>query len=394
MKLHYIFLLVSALFLASCNDDDNISVGFEEPATYSFNRNGESTVSFGGQSDRIAMAEELISEFKNFDGATEQKLLNMFTNTDNPFSNADLNASSKNIKSKTAASKDYFASNTAEAATIKQDFENWISAQVNEVFPAQNTEASQGVAGQIADGTSTRYVSAKGLEYNQAFAKSLIGALMTDQALNNYLSPIVLDESTNVADNDAGTVAEGKNYTTMEHKWDEAYGYIYGASQDKANPNATIGSDDSFLNKYIGKVNGDEDFAGIADNIFNAFKKGRAAIVAKQYDVRDQQAAIIRENVSKAIGVRAVHYLQAGKTASEMGGKFHDLSEGFGFVYSLQFTRVPNTNQPYFTNVEVDQMLSELMANGGFWTVSDETIDSISEEIANKFGFSVSEAAN
>ena len=61
MKLHYIFLLVSALFLASCNDDDNISVGFEEPATYSFNRNGESTVSFGGQSDRIAMAEELIS---------------------------------------------------------------------------------------------------------------------------------------------------------------------------------------------------------------------------------------------------------------------------------------------------------------------------------------------
>ena len=52
---------------------------------------------------------------------------------------------------------------------------------------------------------------------------------MADQMLNNYLGSAVLDAGTNTADNDAGTLADGKNYTTMEHKWDEGFGYLYGA---------------------------------------------------------------------------------------------------------------------------------------------------------------------
>ena len=39
---------------------------------------------------------------------------------------------------------------------------------------------------------------------------------------------------------------------------------------------------DSFLSKYLDKVEGDSDFAGIADDIYDAFKLGRAAIVAKK----------------------------------------------------------------------------------------------------------------
>ena len=35
----------------------------------------------------------------------------------------------------------------------------------------------------------------------------------------------------------------------------------------------------------------------IAQEIFDAFKLGRAAIVAKDYEVRDQQADIIKEKV-------------------------------------------------------------------------------------------------
>jgi len=399
-------LLISLFLLGfiAC-EEEPVGPTIEEPATYVFERDGSSTVSFSGQTTRIQMATELINAMKDFNNATAVSMLEMYRNETesggdaNPFANTDLNASTKSIKSKVAASADFFSANTATAAVIKTDFENWINSQTSEVFPAENTLATAGQAGQIADGSDARFVSAEGLEYNQAVNKSLIGALMVDQMLNNYLSPAVLDAGDNIANNDNGVVEEGKSYTTMEHKWDEAYGYLYGTAADLADPNASIGADDDFLNKYVGRVEGDADFAGIAADIYNAFKKGRAAIVAKEYEIRDEQAAIIREKVSAIIGVRAVYYLQQGKAAIEQtnfGTAFHDLSEGYGFIYSLQFTREPNSNNPYLTKSEVDGILEDLFADGanGFWDVKPETLDQLSETIADKFDFTVAEAAN
>ncbi len=400
-----IICLAGTLTFCSCSsDDDSTPIDqIETPATYVFERNGESSVSFGGQTTRIAMAEEIISALKD-DAKTEANLDAMFAHVEgaDDFSDADLNASDKSIRSKTAASRDFFSTNTVDATAIKETFDSWIKSQVEDVFPNWTTTASAGIAGVLQEGGggSNRYVNAKGLELNQAFAKSLIGALMTDQALNNYLGTAILDEASNREDNNNELVAEGKNYTTMEHKWDEAYGYLYGASLDKANPNTTIGDDDSFLNKYIGRVEGDTDFRGIAKEIFEAFKLGRAAIVAKRYDVRDAQAAIIREKISEIIAIRAVFYLQQGKSALETSSidyaaAFHDLSEGYGFIYSLQFTRNPGTNAPYFTKSEVDGFISQLMAGAnGFWDLSPATLQSISEAIANKFSFTVVQAGS
>lgn len=384
--------------LFSCSDDQTDTASILAPETYTFNRNGENTVSFPGQTTRVLMATELSNALLDF-SSSEQHLLNMFSNQNSPFSNTDLNVTSKTIKSKTAASTDFFASNAAASALIRSDFERWISSQVDAVFPAQQQLASVGIAGQIADGTNTRYVNSKGLEYNQVFSKSLIGALMVDQILNNYLSPAVLDAATNRADNTAEVLEEGSTYTTMEHKWDEAYGYVYGTAADTANPNATIGSDDSFLNKYVGRVEGDSDFTGIAAEIFDAFKLGRAAIVGGDYELRDEQTEIIRKKISEIIGIRAVYYLQQGKSSLEgdspaYGTAFHDLSEGFGFVYSLQFTRKPGTNAPYYTRSEVQGFINQLMEGNGFWDISPQTLDTLSNQIASRFEFSVEQAAD
>jgi hypothetical protein len=125
----------------------------------------------------------------DFDNTTEDLLLQMYRNQTagggdaDPYASAELNDAAKNIKSKVAASEDYFSSNTTVSAEIKNQFEEWMSAQVNELFPNENTVADPGVAGQIAYGSFTRYVNAQGLEYNQ-----LIGALTADQMPNNYLS--------------------------------------------------------------------------------------------------------------------------------------------------------------------------------------------------------------
>ena len=402
-----LLMLFLAIFFVACDKDDDTGGGetmIDEPATYVFERDGSSTVSFSGQTTRILMAEELIEAMKDF-AMTEERMLEMYANQTasgddaNPFSSSDLNESTKSIRSKVAASADFFSANTVDAAAIKEDFTNWISAQVDEVFINEDQLATAGQAGQLADGTSVRYVNAKGLEYDQAVGKGLIGALMVDQALNNYLGVAVLDAGENRAENDAGTVAEGKNYTTMEHKWDEAYGYVYGTSANAADPIATIGADDSFLNKYIGRVESDTDFNGIAADIWNAFKLGRAAIVAGDYTIRDEQADIIRGKISTVIAVRAVYYLQSGKNAlanGDWGAGFHDLSEGFGFLYSLQFTRRPGTNSSYFTKAEVDEFISDMMNEGpnGLWDVSAQTLDNISNEIAAKFDWTVEQAAN
>jgi hypothetical protein len=396
-----IALAITTIAFTSCEDDDSPVIEQEievvAPATYSFERNGESTVSFSGQTTRIAMAQEIVSEMSDFDNASIASLTDMFANENNPFEDAELNASDKSVKSKVAASTDYFSTNAAASAEIKAYIESHFTTQINEVFPAQNTQASIGVAGQIADGESTRYVAANGFEYNQVVAKSLIGSLMIDQMLNNYLGTNVLDAGTNVADNDTDVLVEGAVYTDMEHKWDEAFGYLFGNSADPANANATIGTDDFFLNRYLGRVEGDEDFAGIAQDVFDAFKLGRAAIVAKDYELRDEQAEILRTKISEVVGIRAVYYLQQGKNAIEAGNfgtAFHDLSEGFGFVYSLQFTRNPDTDASYLSREEVQGIVSQLTAGNGLWEVTPATLDLISTTITDRFDFTLEQAGS
>ena len=390
-------LLLGAVMTSCSDDDDNMGGGPEvtPPATYKFERNGSSSVSYSGQTTRIKMGEELISAMKD-PSRTEAQLDGMFAHEEGneDFSEASLNASDKNIRSKSAASQDYFSSNTTEANAIKADFDAWIQDQVNEVYPNWEEDAAAGQPGNIqeAGGGSTRYVNGKGLELNQAVNKSMIGALMTDQMLNNYLGRAILDQGNNRQENDDEVLAEGKNYTTMEHKWDEAFGYLYGTD----NAEAPVLNADSFLNKYLARVEGDPDFAGIAQTVYDAFKLGRAAIVAKNYTVRDEQAAIIKDNISKVIAIRAVYYLQQAKAnlGSDNGSAFHDLSEGYGFVYSLRFTRDTTTDQPHLSTSQINDFLETLMAGNGFWDITGETLDQISEEIAEPFDFSVEEAAN
>ena len=396
MKKVFLTIAVAASIISCNNNDSDNGIETVAPATYNFERNGESTVSYSGQTTRIRMADEFALALLST-SETIASLKGKFAHAegDNDFTETELNTSSKNIRSKTAASTDFYASNTTGALAIKAEFDSWIEAQVNEVFPNWNADASAGVAGQIqeAGGGSIRYVNAKGLEYNQLITKSLIGGLMTDQILNNYLSVAVLDEATNVEDNDANVLLSGKNYTNMEHKWDEAFGYLYGNETNASSPEL---NQDGYLNKYLSRVEGDTDFTGIAQAIYNAFKLGRAAIVSGDYETRNEQAEILREKISEVIAIRAVYYLQQGKTKLETdkASAFHDLSEGLGFVYSLQFTRKPNSSVSYFTKEEVDNFMSTLLSGNGFWDVSITTLDEISATIAAKFNFTVAQAGS
>ena len=208
-----------------------------------------------------------------------------------------------------------------------------------------------------------------------------------DQIVNNYLSKNKLDEGSNKTNNSNKIVETGKTYTTMEHNWDEAYGYIYGVDGTK------------FWSSYISQVNADADFNTLTADINLAFRKGRAAIVANDYATRDAQIAIIKAKLALVSAVRAVFYLQEGKgkLVTDKGAKaFHALSEAYGFIISLRYTNNPATNAPYFTKSEVDAMLANMVSGtNGLWDIDTlgAKLDAVSTQIAVKFGFTVAQAA-
>ena len=364
-------IALSGLFFVACTNDDgnNNSNNMDAPETYKFERNGLTTVSFSGQTCRLTMAGEIYDAFKDT-SKTVEDINNMFANGTG-FSEE---LCSKNIRSKTASS-------ATASSTVKPMFDAFIEETVNEVFPKWNSPASAGKSGYITESNGKkRYVNSKGLELDQAFVKGLIGGLCLDQITNNYLTVGKLDVGNNISDNDNEVLNGDNNYTTMEHYWDEGFGYLYGLEADQENPTYSENGD-ILLNKYAGKVNGSD--AGQVDmsSVNDAFIAGRTAIVNNDYTKRDLEAAKIKLHLDKIIAIRAAYYLEAAAEIIANGDArpdaFHDLSEGYGFVLSLQFT-------DFFYNAEVEVLLDQLLEGDGFWKVESSTLNTIAQQIRTK----------
>ncbi|SOS47031.1 DUF4856 domain-containing protein [Tenacibaculum dicentrarchi] len=393
---------VSALLMTSCSDEKDPIKEVKAPSTYTFSRDAKSTVSYSGQQTRLDMHTQLKSALGK--ASTEvvdaDKLNAMFNHKEKAtdfadglvFKASDLNASSKNISGATAYSKTY-----------KEDvkvFLNSIFTETAKNSGKKEVLASKGVAGIMnrkADGSKKILVDANGFEYVQVFSKSLMGAMELDQIVNKYLSSDKLN-----VENEKNK--EGKNYTEMEHHWDEAFGYSALSNNalaiaDKAALKAgDYAANYRFWGGYIYSADASDAGKGVKDRLMNAFLKGRQAIVDKNYPARDEQATIIKKELSLVCAIRAAHYLDAGianvnstDDPQAQAGAFHELSEGLGFVYSLQFTN-NGSDKPYFSKTEVDEMITKLKAKGGLYQDNiGAVLKELSEKVAKRFGFTIAE---
>lgn len=354
------------------------------PATYAFTRNGESTVTFGGQSTRLAQSNELYAALNAQTGVDVDALNLMFAGGSDGksagFADETLNGTTKLLRSKTSASA--MRGSSAVKASL---FDAWIQEYVNDVMPNYGVDAAPGQAGAFG----SYAFNAKGHEIDQLFFKGLIGAFTLDQIVNNYIDSAYLESYKE--DNTNDVISGSSNpYTTMEHKWDEGFGYLYGhAGEDIATAGSTPSGGGNLLMKYFKKVNSsDTKDPQIANDVYNAFITGRAAIVAKNYTVMDAQSAIIKQKLSSVIGHFAIHYLSGAitnigtSTGADRLPAFHGLSEGYGFILSLQFTN-DGTDSPYFTKDEVDTYLTQI---DDFYTVDTATLQAIHDEIKTRFG--------
>jgi hypothetical protein len=309
--------LLSAFCFTACNQNDEPTL--DVPATYEFTRDGNSTVDYSGQTERLNMLSLLSTYMKtsNTVGATAldaQKLKDMFANENNPFDGATF---TKDLKSKCFQN---------DVATYEAYMERLAASST------ATGAASEGVAGVLVDGspdpTVGYRVDENGVEMIQVIEKGLIGAVFFYQAMEIYLSA---DRMGFVGNSD---LVEGENYTAMEHYFDEAFGY-FGVPVDF--PNQSSIGNVTWWGAYCNRRNNDL-YPGLNDEIATAFRTARAAIVAKDYEARDEAIGIVQEKWAVVCATTAVDYmLQALDPNIEVYMKHHALSEGIGFMNSLKY---------------------------------------------------------
>ena len=377
-NINTILLLFAFIFVSCDTDNQEDELIVVAPANYEFVRDGASTVSFSGQTARLNMADEIYNAL-NTNTFTKAQLLEMFNNGTG-FSTDALNNAGKVVGSKTAS-----GCNHGALAVTKARYTDMLEDFADNVIPAWTATASDGSAGLLTDSKRTINVNAKGWEVDQTFIKGIIGGMCVDQIVNNYLDPCQLDSGTRRDDNTNGILSSGKNYTDMEHKWDEGFGYLYGQEEDatRADLGTSPLGNGTTLMKYFKKIN-DSNMPGIGEIVFDAFKLGRAAIVAGDYELRDAQAKIIMIHLSKVVGYKAVDYLEGYMDKMAAGNNadaIHALSEGYGFILSLMFTN-DGTGNPYFSESEVNSMLLKM---DNMWTVSNSDLTEMVSSIKSRF---------
>lgn len=336
MKFSSNTLLVASAALAigfsSCQPDETIS--YTVPETYNFEN-----VSYSGQTDRLNMMEEITSYIKsahvaNATALDATKLKDMYgDNTGNHFSTADLNSSTKQLKSKTVA-------------TEQSNFEAYMDA-VAVASQSTGMTASNGQAGIAANNAGTKFylLNENGIELAQVIEKGLMGACFYYQGTAVYLGAGKMEV-------DNSTVTDGKG-TAMEHHWDEAFGY-FGINKDFP----TNTTDIRFWGKYVNKH---EAVYPLNKKVMDAFLKGRAAISGKDLDTRDAQITELRKNWELVVAATSIYYLNNVKDdlATDPVAAYHGLSEVYGFISSLKH----GTGTSGITASQVNTILTDLFGS-------------------------------
>ncbi len=319
------------------------------PTTYVFtDANGNNTVSFGGQTDRLNQLEEMTTYMKSgiVNVLSSTVLNDMFANTDENGGGNFSFSSSKQLKNK---------SFPTDVPLFEGYLDSLADASVDFAIAA-----TDGQAGTVTNGAKTYLVSANGIEYTQLIEKGLMGATFLYQANQVYFG----EERMSAQNETASDPNAGKFYTDLEHHWDEAFGY-FGAPIDYL----TSTEDFRFWARYTDLRDAQLGSKAI---IMNALLKGRAAIQQKAaISVRNEQIEIARKEWERVSAAQAVFYLEEARDnfGTDNAVYLHVLSEAYAFILSLKYvpleTRVINFG-------EIDMLLTDMIGDN-FWQVT--TVD-------------------
>jgi hypothetical protein len=374
LRPHLLLLFAALAFsLSACDstDTDTESDLINAPDTYTFERDGASSVSYTGQTERLDMLAAMKDYLKRGDNGeviTEQALLDMFENAGGDGGGQFDFTSGKQLKDK------------AFAPDLDDRLFEDLFAAAAEASVAGNagTDAEDGTAGLIVRENSgnTILLDARGREFTQLVEKGLMGSVFYNQIYNVYLTDDRIGEG---VENDE--LAEGANYTPMEHHWDEAFGY-WGAPVDFAsNWPEEREDEDRFWAHYS---NGSDDELGTNGAIMDAYIVGRTAIVNDDDAVKNAQRDALYEQHELVAAATAVHYindtlghLDEGNT----GEAFHTLSEAWAFVNALRYSP-----RRAISLEQIDQIMDDdFGADGNFWNVTPAGLNAAKATLVGEY---------
>ncbi len=340
----------------SCIPDEGPS--YNIPSTYAFtDANGNSTVSYSGQTDRLNQLDEMTTYMKT--GTTAQisaaVLLDMFANT-----NDNGNGNFSFVSTKQLENKCFIADVNM--------FKGWFDSIANASVHFAST-ASDGQAGVLTSGTDTYLFDENGIEHVQLIEKGLMGAVFMYQALNVYMGPGKMDVDNTTPEDPAN----GAYYTAMEHHFDEAFGYF------GVDVNFPTNVPDRFWGKYC-----DKQDAALSCNsdMMTQFLTGRAAISANELTDRDAAIAALRSEWEEISAYQAMSYLDdcVGYFGSDDAKFLHALSEAYAFAWNLRYA------DPATARLSVGEHASLMaMFDGNFWSMSIAQLTAIRNVIDSKY---------
>jgi len=221
------------------------------------------------------------------------------------------------------------------------------------------------------------FVSAEGQDYQQLIQKFVLGAVAFSQGADDYLDNDTAGKGLNAQNNQIAKA--GVTYSSLEHAWDEGYGYFGGAI------NFLEYTDDEIAKKggrpeFSGSYN---DFDGnteidlkseknfghslnaakrdrgaatgcvdLTSEAYNGFYQGRKLITEAGGDLSTSQMAdlvVLRDGAiaawEKAIAATVVHYINdcifdIAQPTLDFYGYAKHWSEAKGFALSFQFNRL------------------------------------------------------
>ncbi len=413
----FVFIIV----LAACSESnsDSQSLGLSAPGAYEFkNAADNSTVSYSGQTARHVLIAELNdyissglqsdldgSEFANGDEVVDR--LNLFYSlteeqydlevadsllidfTDDPQQQTlrDVSSSHKDLNGKIAGNdrvgqhKDWnngdFAGIGNLGSTTPEDLvQTWFSELGDNAQDFIDGNIRTDVNGE----TITKiYITEDGRDLKQLIQKFLLGAVAFSQGADDYL-----DNDTTNKGLLTTNIASSNEYTTLEHQWDEGFGY-FGAARNyleytddeiagkggragwsegyyDTDDNGVIDLEAEFnFGNSVNAAKRDRNTASLTNptdftkNAYEAFWRGRAIInqnigselTDEQMDALLEQRDIALEFWEKSIASTVVHYIN--DTRTDLGNfgtnefSYDDLtkhwSEMKGFALGLQFNR-------------------------------------------------------
>ncbi|HRE88067.1 MAG TPA: DUF4856 domain-containing protein [Myxococcota bacterium] len=455
---------LSALAFTACDDgdgkktDDTLVV----PATYSFESkfvDGASSVGYDGQIMRHLLIEDLKSYMGSLtaqiDGAQFEPTapsevvaaFDYYFRFDSEVSGSDsprlapTPAAKQATYDQVSKAKDLVGKIAGnDSATDAVDYKNggflgWNDASiaahggsitspeglVTAFFATIGKQATDRVDGVIPEGTDGKplpvYVTATGLDLRELTQKFLTGAIAFHQAADDYLDDAQEGKglrSSNLAPTDPTT-----RYTTLEHQWDEGFGY-FGAAIDYADytdeelaakggrATHSKGYADSngdgaidLLSEYnfghstnLGKrdlgakAGGETDYTKEA---IDGFLRGRAIIhnaAGRELTDSEFEALLVERDRAinaweKGIAATALHYIndtliemaKFGTEAYSFATHAKVWSELKGFALSLQFNPRSMLSRAQFT--ELNDLIGDkpVLSNAGESAIADYQAD-------------------